>query len=76
MPAKKQYPKNKILPVAVAEIELDALRREAGDREMSVSDLAHEKLRAGTLLATVARYFPEDAPKLAHEYSENGAHYE
>lgn len=72
MPRAKLYPRNKTLPIAVAEIELEALRLEAKRRDISVSDLGHEKLRAGGLMRTVAAFFAEDVPELEQQYPDIG----
>ena len=72
MPAAKRYPRNKTLPIAVAEIELNALRLEAQQRGISVSDLGHEKLRAGSLMHTVANFFPESVSELEQQYAKDG----
>jgi len=71
MPAKKPHPRNKTLPVAIADIELDSLRKEAERRGVSASDLAHSMMRECGLLKMVASYFPSDVPLLEQNYTNN-----
>lgn len=45
----KKHPRNVVLPVALAQVEKDALRREAKRRGISVSSLAHDMLVRASL---------------------------
>jgi hypothetical protein len=74
MVAKKPYPRNVVLRTATADIERQAVMFEAERRgnKTTPSDVSHELMRKGGLLELVAFYFPEDAPKLANSYAENG----
>lgn len=45
----KKHPRNVVVPVALAQVEKDALQREAKQRGVSVSTLVHDMLVSASL---------------------------
>lgn len=52
----KKYPRKKVLPVALAQVELDALQLEAKQRGMGASTLAHQMLVDASLHGLVEKH--------------------
>jgi len=60
----KKHPRNKVLPVALAEVELNALQLEAKRQGIGTSTLVRNMLLSASLPRLVEKYFGIDRSAL------------
>lgn len=64
---KREYPLRSILRIALNEYELRSIQMDAKATGESISSVGRAMLRRGNLASSVAKNFPDHAPKIAHE---------